>query len=57
MCIRDSHETGVLSPEQFKDVVRHMQAGAREAAERGVDAEDFRSIARMLAVFDEEDRK
>jgi hypothetical protein len=48
-------ETGALSPEQFKDVVRHMQAGARDAIERGVATEDYRSIARMLAVFDDEE--
>lgn len=47
-------ETGALSAEEFKGVVQHMQAGARDAIERGVASEDFRSIARILAVFDDE---
>lgn len=50
-------ETGALSQEQWRRVISHMQASADESIQRDVNAEDFRSIARMLAVFDEEDRK
>jgi hypothetical protein len=47
-------ETGALSKEQWRQVVSHMQASADQAIGQGVNAEDFRSIARMLAVFDDE---
>ena len=48
-------ETGAVSQKQWRRVVSHMQASADESIRRDVHAEDFLSIARVLAVFDEEE--